>query len=244
MGLSENSNADVKIENESGKSSQFGSLICPILTHLRHDRLAKLVAAEFSDIPNMALSENSNPHVKVGECRGWKSRNSGVSVRRVYRRERTRTRVVLRLSENSFPYIKIESESGKSSQILSLVVYILTLFLMRSDCQVRRLRVFRHPRFPRVYGTESARTGTLIQFSALQFSACGDRKARCSPYSNLIGVSFLSRRETSGRGTDWPIIPPKMDVSRIRIRRNRRFPRASPSRRAARLEPASENRFR
>ena len=50
-GLSENSNPNDKDENESGKSSQFRSLIDPIPTYWRHILVAKLRAVEFSDTP-------------------------------------------------------------------------------------------------------------------------------------------------------------------------------------------------
>ena len=50
-GLSENSNPDISAENESGKSSQFGSHINPTLTYLRYRQVANLRAVEFSDTP-------------------------------------------------------------------------------------------------------------------------------------------------------------------------------------------------
>ena len=52
LGLSENSNPRVKIENESGKSSEFLSHISSILALLRYSRPAKIQADEFSDSPN------------------------------------------------------------------------------------------------------------------------------------------------------------------------------------------------
>ena len=53
LGLSENSNPNDKDENESGKSSQFRSLIDPISTYWRHILVAKLRAVEFSDTPEL-----------------------------------------------------------------------------------------------------------------------------------------------------------------------------------------------
>ena len=51
LGLSENSKPHVKVENESGKSSQLLSLICPILAYLGYNESAKSDSVEFSDTP-------------------------------------------------------------------------------------------------------------------------------------------------------------------------------------------------
>ena len=55
MGLSENSKPHVKMENESGKSSQLLSLICPILAYLGYNEPAKFDAVEFSDTLKLPL---------------------------------------------------------------------------------------------------------------------------------------------------------------------------------------------
>ena len=51
MGLSENSNLEIRHENESGKSSKFLSFIFQYKAHLRYDRHANFDGVEFSDNP-------------------------------------------------------------------------------------------------------------------------------------------------------------------------------------------------
>ena len=60
IGLRENSNPDIRHENESGKSSKILSFICPNRAYLRYDRLANFGGVEFSDSPMVGVLRNSS----------------------------------------------------------------------------------------------------------------------------------------------------------------------------------------
>ena len=76
LGLSENSNLDIRHENESGKSSKFLSFICPSWPYLRYDRLANFGGVEFSDSPCLYYAIlGPKPSTEKGSRRGSRSRN-------------------------------------------------------------------------------------------------------------------------------------------------------------------------
>ena len=65
MGLSENSDLNVKIENESGKSSEIPSFINRNKTYLRYVPLAKSIGVVFSDSPCIHCKHSQARHTPV-----------------------------------------------------------------------------------------------------------------------------------------------------------------------------------